>query len=163
MLGSAATVTVVLGILLAVHPLETERLLASYVLLLAAIALLYLVRSFDTQPKGARRFEEALRRRGPAGSEPAELLRMQRELDLGAADAAHAHLRLLPLLRAAASGRLASRHGVDLGRRPEAARALLGDEVWELIRPDRPEPGDRHGPGVPRDRVAAVVDALESL
>ena len=64
---------------------------------------------------------------------------------------------------AAASARLASRHGIELERRPEAARAMLGEDVWELLRPDRPEPADRHGPGVPREQVAAVIEALESL
>ena len=88
---------------------------------------------------------------------------MERELVLGSADADHAHRRLLPLLRATAAARIAARHGFELERRPEAARALLGEDVWELLRPDRPQPEDRHGPGVPRARVAAVIERVESL
>ena len=88
---------------------------------------------------------------------------MERELVLGIADAEHAQRRLLPLLRSAAAARLAARHGFELERRPEAARDLLGDEVWELLRPDRAEPEDRHGPGVPRDEIAAVIERMESL
>jgi hypothetical protein len=88
---------------------------------------------------------------------------MERELVLGVADADHAHRRLLPLLRAAAAARLSARHGIELERRPEAARALLGEDVWELLRPDRPEPKNRHAAGVPRDRVAAVIERVESL
>jgi hypothetical protein len=88
---------------------------------------------------------------------------MERELELGIADSTHAHRRLLPLLRAAAEARLASRHGIDLDRRPEAAEALLGEDAWELLRPDRPEPTDRHGPGIPRASVAAAIERVESL
>jgi MoxR-like ATPase len=46
---------------------------------------------------------------------------------------------------------------------PKTQAALLGDDVWELLRPDRPEPKDRHGPGVPHARVAAVIERVESL
>jgi hypothetical protein len=88
---------------------------------------------------------------------------MDREIVLGSADADHAHRRLLPLLRAAASARLAARHGIELERRPELARSLLGEDVWELLRPDRPEPDDRHGPGIPRERIAAVIERVEAL
>ncbi|HKI93484.1 MAG TPA: hypothetical protein VJ986_14375, partial [Gaiellaceae bacterium] len=86
-----------------------------------------------------------------------------RELELGAASAMHAHRRLLPLLREAAASRIGSRHGFELDRRPDAARRLLGDEVWELLRPDRPEPADRHGPGVPRRSITTVIERVESL
>jgi hypothetical protein len=88
---------------------------------------------------------------------------MERELELGIAGAGHAHHRLLPLLRSAAVARLSSRHGVELDRRPEAAEALLGEDAWELLRPDRPEPADRFAPGVPRERVAAMIERIESL
>ena len=88
---------------------------------------------------------------------------MDRVLVLGSADADHAHRQLLPLLRATAAARIATRHGFELERRPEEARALLGDDVWELLRPDRPGPKDRHGPGVPHERVAAVIERVESL
>jgi hypothetical protein len=43
------------------------------------------------------------------------------------------------------------------------ARSLLGEDVWELLRPDRPEPDDRHGPGIPRERIAAVIERVEVL
>jgi hypothetical protein len=131
----------------------------------AAIALVLLVRhSRDGRaPQHAGRFEAALRGRKETPQQPVELLRMERELELGIADATHAHRRLLPLLRAAATARLASRRGVELDRRPEAAEALLGEDVWELLRPDRPEPADRHGPGVPRESVAAAIARVESL
>jgi hypothetical protein len=160
-----AVATVALVALLALRPLSTSRAFAIWTLLVAAIALVSLVRLSRGSggPQRALRFESALRDRPEALSQPVELMRMERELVLGMAEAAHAHRRLLPLLRAAAAARLASRHGIELERRPEAARALLGEDTWELLRPDRPMPTDRHAPGVPEERVVSVIERLESL
>ena len=89
---------------------------------------------------------------------------MERELELGSrgrgsrAPPAPAAPRGRRRLRASPPGT-----AIELERRPEAARALLGEDAWELLRPDRPEPEDRHGPGVPRERVAAVIERVESL
>ncbi len=161
----AVTATIALIVLLSIRQLATSRALAIWVVLVTALVLLVLVRhSRGRGPRVGGRFEQALRkRRPPAPSQPVELLVMEHELVLGSADADHAHRRLLPLLRAAAGARLAIRHGFDLERRPEAARALLGEDVWELLRPDRPAPEDRHGPGVSGERVAAVIERVESL
>jgi hypothetical protein len=118
--------TVTLVVLLALRSLSTSRALGIWVVVVVALALLVLVRHSRSTARHAPRFEAALRGRAPATSEPVELLRMERELELGIANAGSAHHRLLPLLRAAAAARLAARHGVELDRRPDAARALLG-------------------------------------
>ena len=161
----ATAAAVVLVVLLALPSLSTSHALAIWVILLAALVLVVFIQHSGERgrPRHAARFEQALRRRKPADSEPVELLRMERELLLGIADADHAHRQLLPLLRAAAASRLSAHHGVELERRPEAARALLGEDVWELLRPNRPPPEDRHGPGVPREQVVAVIERVESL
>ena len=78
---------------------------------------------------------------------------------LGASSAGHLHTRLLPLLRDAAMARL----GIDFDLHPGRARAALGEETWELLRPDRPAPVERNAPGLPLRRVRAVVDRLEQL
>jgi hypothetical protein len=161
--GPALAAAGVLAILLGIRPLSTSRALAIWVVLVAAIGLLLLVRHSGEGRQGRSRFEEALRRPPAPASAPLELLRMERDLELGIAGAGHAHQRLLPILREAAAARLASRHGVELELRPEAAEALLGDDVWELLRPDRSEPADRFDPGVSRARVVAVIEQLESL
>jgi len=157
--------TLALVVLLAVRPLSTSRALAIWVVLVTALALLLLVRHSREGggPQHVRRFEDALRGRPPAAPQPVELLRVERELELGIAGAAHAHHRLLPLLRTAAAARLASHHGIELERRPEAARALLGEHAWELLRPDRPAPADPFEPGVPREHVTALIERVESL
>lgn len=152
-----------LVILLALPSLSTSRALAVWVVLVTAMALLLLVQQSRDGGGTRSRFDAALRRPQAATLQPVELLRAERDLELGVASAGHAHHRLLPMLREAAAARLASRHGIELERRPEAAQALLGDDVWELLRPDRPEPVDRFDPGVPRDRVAATIGRLESL
>ena len=163
LLAPLVVATASLVILLALRPLSTSRALGIWVVIVTALALLLLVRPSRSAARPVSRFDAALQRRTAATSEPVELLRMERELELGIASAGSAHHRLLPLLRAAAAARLASRHGVELDRRHDAARALLGEEAWEWVRPDRPEPADRFGRGIPREQVAAVIERVESL
>lgn len=153
---------VALVVLLALRPVSTTRALAAWALFVAALTLFHLTRAAKAQRR-PRRFEAALRRTSGQPAHPVELERVRRQLELGVASADYAHRRLLPLLRAAAAARLVSGHGVDLARRPEHARALLGDDVWELLRPDRPEPADRHGRGVALDRIEAAIGRVESL
>jgi hypothetical protein len=162
---TAIVAAIALVALVAIPKLSTSRALAIWVVVVTALVLFVLVRRshMRDEPAPARRFEQALRGPKQAVSQPEELLRMERELVLGVADADHAHRRLLPLLRAAAAARLSARHGIELERRPEEARALLGEDVWELLRPDRPEPANRHAAGVPEKRLAAVIERVESL
>jgi hypothetical protein len=158
------TATAALVILLALRPLSTSRALAIWIVFASGIVLVLLVRHSRTGGEHKRSgFEAALRGRRATTQPPAELLRMERELELGIAGAGNAHHRLLPLLRSAAAARLATRHGIELDRRPDAARALLGEDAWELLRPDRPEPADRFDPGVPRNRMTALIERIESL
>lgn len=155
--------TIVLIVLLALRPLPATRSVAIWIVLLTAIALRELVRSLDRSDESKSSFEAALRqRRNPPPETPA-FAGMERELDLSAATAEYAHRRLFPLLRAAAAARLALRHGIELERRPVLARQLLGEQTWDLLRPDRPEPPDRHAPGPQRDEIAAVIARLEAL
>jgi hypothetical protein len=162
---ASASAGIALAGLLSTSKLSTSRAVAIWVVLVTALVLVLLIRHSRESggPEPASRFEQALRRRKAATSQPEELLRMDRELVLGSADADHAQRRLLPLLRSVAAARIAARHGFELERRPEAARALLGEDVWELLRPDRPEPEDRHATGVPRRQIVAVIDRVESL
>ena len=73
------------------------------------------------------------------------------------------HHRLRPIVREIAAARLA-RHGVSLDRQPVRARALLGAQAWELVRPDREAPVGRSGRGgCSREELRAIVDALEAI
>jgi len=158
----ATAAIVALVVLLALRPISTSRALAAWTLLVAALALLDVARGARAAHR-PRRFEAALRRKSAPPPTPVELARVQRLLELGAASADYGHRRLIPLLRAAAAARLASQHGIDLRRRPERARELLGEETWDLLRPDRPEPVDRHARGIPLSRIEATIERVESL
>jgi hypothetical protein len=68
-----------------------------------------------------------------------------------------------PLLQALMTSRLAERHGVDVHRSPDAARGLLGEDVWHWLDPARPASGDSRPPGLDGPGLATLVDRLESL
>ena len=152
-----ATLGLVVGI--GLRPVSVERMLGGYVLAVAAIALAALTRAVSgaTDPQPGSLFEHALARKPEPPSRPPELVRIEREITLGTSSAGHLHGRLLPLLREIAAARL----NVELERRPDHARAALGEATWELLRPDLPEPEDRTAPGLPLRRIRDVVTALE--
>jgi hypothetical protein len=73
------------------------------------------------------------------------------------------HFRLVPRLRSLAAGLLASRRRISLDEDSAAARGVLGEATFELVRPDRLPPEDRLGRGIsPRD-LGLVVDSLERI
>jgi hypothetical protein len=156
----AAFATLALLVALGIRPVSREQILAAYVLTLAAVglaALTRVLRSASELPPPSQ-LEHALRPQPEEPMRPPELIRTEREIRLGTSSAWYLHTRLAPILREAAAAR-----GVDFERRPDVARALLGDDVWELLRPDRPEPADRSAPGIPLARLRATVDVLERL
>ena len=158
---AVATATLALVVALGVRPVSADRIAAGYVLVLAAVGLAALTRSLsraaDDRPES--QFERLLKRTPMESSRPPELVRIEREITLGASSAGHLYMRLLPLLREVAAAKL----GLDLEFRADRARALVGDDAWELLRPDRPPPGDRTAPGLPLRRLRALVDTLERL
>jgi hypothetical protein len=80
----------------------------------------------------------------------------------GASHAGELHWRLRPVLREIAASGL-HRHGVELDEQPEAARALLAQGTWELVRPERPRPEDPFAPGVRREELRMVLEDLGRL
>jgi hypothetical protein len=153
--------TIVLIVVLGLHPVSTTRIVAGYALALAGIGLDAFVRILGAESWRERssRFEHVMSRTTPEPARPSEIVRIEREITLGTTSAGQLHARLLPLLRDAASARLE----IDFDAHPDRARAALGDESWELLRPDRLRPNDRSAPGLPLRRVRAVVDQLEQL
>lgn len=162
---TVAGTTVLLVVMLGIRPVSIREILTTYVLVLAAIALAALTRIARraSELSSPSDFEAALRARPVDPMRPPELVRTEREITLGTSSAGHLHQRLLPILREAAAARLSTGHNVDLARRHDAARALLGEDAWELLRPDRPEPSDRNDPGIPMRRLRDVVSTLEQL
>jgi hypothetical protein len=94
---------------------------------------------------------------------PEQLVRLERLVSMSGASALQVHAYLRPLLVEIASRRLATR-GETLTAMSEAGgRQVFGDRLWEIVRPGRPFPEDRSGPGVSADELAAILDRLERL
>ena len=109
-------------------------------------------------------FDHAARARTPLPSaESLELRRAVRTVEFSVRSAGDVHSRLRPALREVAVSRLASRRGIDLRDQPEAARRALGEDLWEFLRDDHQPPDDSFGPGIPLDRLDAMVATLEAL
>jgi hypothetical protein len=68
-----------------------------------------------------------------------------------------------PLLQRLMASRLAERHGIDVHASPDAARAVLGDDVWPWLDPARPPSGSSRPPGLAERDLHRVVDRLEAL
>lgn len=154
--------TIGLAVALGLRPISTREIVAAYILALTFFALVLLMRiahSGDEWGRATSQLELALAPQKETRARPAELVRTERDLMLSAANAGELHTRLLPQLRDVAAVRLADRHDLDLLH----AREILGDETWELLRPDRPAPPDRGAPGLPMERIARLVDTVERL
>ena len=101
--------------------------------------------------------------RPPRSQYVGQLESVARALQLAEASSFGLHNTLRPIVREIAAARLA-RHGVSLDRQPERARALIGAQTWELVRPDREAPAGRSGSGgCSRDELRAIVDSLEAI
>ena len=120
---------------------------------MAAIAV---VACLALLPEGTRAPGGASRPAQPAP--PEQLVRLERLISMSGTSALHVHAYLRPLLAEIASQRLATR-GQSLERLSDAAgRDVLGERLWELVRPGRPFPEDRHGPGVASAELSAMLE-----
>jgi hypothetical protein len=155
--------TLIVAIALVFVPGHASLAVRVYVLVLSGYALalgvLALRRAFPAaqplRPKGRRR----IARRKP----PATLHRIEQEVALGISGSFDLHHRLRPRLRGLARDLLLARRGVSLDDEPDAARHVLGDQAWELVRSDRQAPEDRLARGIPPSELADVVQALERV
>ena len=107
-----------------------------------------------------------LRRRKPVPVEsprPQQLIALERLVSTAGSSAVSVHAYLRPLLIQIVSHRLAVR-GQTIERIPEAVgRDALGDRLWDIVRPDRPFPEDRHGPGVRPQELGAMLEVIRRL
>lgn len=152
------------AILLTVIPGRRELLLAILVLGAAGVTTLVLLartRAAFAEPEPSA-LERALRRAPRPPARLPELERIEGEVTLSLTTAFDLHARLRPILREIAEAGLAGR-GLRLDGDEEAARAALGNDVWELVRPNRPPPADRHAPGPGLEALNGIVDDLEAL
>jgi hypothetical protein len=157
--------TLLLAIGIAVAPGRAALLVHIYVVVVVGGMLLALAvrlaRSLG--PPGPSTFERGLVPAAERAARAGQLEQLEREVTLGRQSAWDLHARLAPTLRETAGALLATRRGVDLQREPARAAAVLGPDAWELIRPHRGAPDDRHEPGVDLVHLDRAVASLERL
>ena len=158
---SLALVAVVgLGVAVLVSPgapgLTVEVYLFVVVVLVLAAVVLHILAVLPSA-------EPAPFERPPRTKRLGQLESIARALDLAEVSAFDLHHALRPIVREIAAARLA-RRGVSLDRQPERARALLGGQAWELVRPDREAPArGLAGAGCSRDDLRAIVGSLVAI
>ena len=156
--------TIALGIALAVAPTRATLEVHVWLLVVLGLGLLaFLVVVQAAFPRTASPFTASLRRPQAAAERPAALVRLEREASMAGSAAFDVHYRLRPTVTELAAELLSARRGVDLDRDPERARAVLGDDCWEIVRPDRPQPAERLGAGIDQTTLDRVVTALERV
>jgi len=153
-----------LGVGISVRPGDASLAVEAYVLFLGALGLVALTKATSNtfEPAAASRVRVPQSRSQRADSRPAELVRIERELEMATQSAFDTYFRLRPILRELASTRLAL-SAVDLDAPGGRAEALLGPEAWALVRADAVRPSDHYAPGVPLAVVTRAIDAVEAL
>ena len=154
--------TVALVFVIAFKPGHTGLALRIYALVAAGYVLLLAVAALrrelpPTTPLRPRRSRKS--RQQP----PETLDRLEQEVILGISGAFDLHYHLCPRIRGLARDVLAGRRGISLDDDPAAARLALGEEAWELVRPDRVSPQDRLARGIPPAELSRIVAALEAI
>jgi hypothetical protein len=129
-----------------------------YLDVLCALVLIGLVAAVRDRLPAAR---ELHRQRAPRpvrnAARPQQLEWLERQIGDSLDAGFELPFRFQPLVRNIASAALVRNHGVVIEREPDRARALVGERVWELIRPD--DPATRLPPG----GLPALVADLEAI
>ncbi len=163
--GMGALVTIGAGIALIFTSGVRATVIDVYLLVFGGILLLALVRTARALRRGTpgSAFDAAVGRMRAPHTDDGDALALERELELSRIDGFHFHVRMRPVLREIAAHRLRMHYGVELDREPERARELVSSELWDVVRPDRPPPTKRLGPGPSLTQQRALLDALEKL
>jgi hypothetical protein len=164
MIRAVLLLTLVATAVLVLEPVDRRLVADVYFLLLGALLLLAGLRLAGL---GRRRqpsaFDRALASPARRPLRPSDLVRLEDQVTVAVAAAGDLHFRLRPLLREIAEQRLETGHGVDPVRQPQRARALVGEDAWDVVRPDAVPPPDRFERGIAPERLDRVVSALEQL
>jgi hypothetical protein len=150
----ASTVAISIGL---AQPGARNLILHAYVLAVGGLVMLgVLAATTESVPKRRRSgFDRALAEVARADEPLREVARIERQVTLATATAYDLHVRLLPQLRQIAQSRL-ERTGRTIS--PET----LG-RWWELLRPNRSAPDDRHGAGISASELRELVSDLERM
>jgi hypothetical protein len=159
--GLLATLGAVIGLVVA--PERRELIVDLYLLALGGIAVLRLVGLTRRRrgPGERSEFDDALKVTVAEPVRIAERDKLAREVELGTQTAFDFHFRLRPTLVEIAHNRLAAR-GISL-ENEDRAKAVLGNEAWELLRPEREAPRERNAPGIGTAELRRLVGVLERI
>lgn len=165
--STAAAVLFTAGFIAGVvlRPGAWQIALDAWLLALGAVALAAAVAATRAAlpVPGQSPFDRRRRKRPEEPERLPELARVEREVALATGTAFDAHYRLRPVLREVAEHRLATRRGLALDSGSNAVREVLGDEAWELVRPDRPRPSHNLAPGLTFAQVRSAIEALARI
>ena len=162
-LAGAAVATLALILVALVLPARTALALHWYLVAIGAIAAAAATRSLTTHyPLRWRSTEPAADDLDTPLDQPARLRTITRMVSHAEWDAVGFQLELRPILRAIARQRLAAYRTIDIDTEPDAARAVLGTQVWALLTPIDIERAKGSG-GVTLSELRTVVDVLEGL
>lgn len=165
--ASAAAVLCTIGFVAGVffRPGAWQIAFDAWVLALGAVGLAAAVAATRSALPGPGQtpFDRRRRKRAHEPERLPELARIEREVALGTGTAFDAYYRLRPLIRDVAEHRLATRRGLALDSGSDAVRAAVGEEAWELVRPDRGRPSHHLAPGASVGQVRSAIEALERL
>jgi hypothetical protein len=127
---------------------------------IATAAFVSLLTTLDLAARAGLRARSARRIADPP---PLEQLRRVGQT-LAAAQESEVRLirDLRPLVRSIATMRLAWR-GVDLDRHREQARAMLGDELWDLVRAEGPRASSPFAGGISAAGLQSMIERLERI
>jgi hypothetical protein len=161
----AAAVVAIAVLVLAVSLAGAARGIAldAYVLAVCGLAAAALASRVRRAIPATPPFERLVPTRPTPETRVVQLEGLMGRLSGGEPNAFDLHHRVRPLVHQIATARLARGYAVDLDRRPERARALLGPRTWELVRPDRQPPVDHHGPSWSKRELTELVDELERI
>jgi hypothetical protein len=161
----ATLATAALIVVRVVLPGWKELELDVYVLTVGAMALLAAIlatrRAFPVDEGSS--LAAAMEREARSPARPPDLERTERMLSMAATTAFDLHFRLRPVLREVAEQRLADRRGLRLDSGDPRVEETCGEELWEVVRPDREAPDHRFLPGLAPPALHRVVEQLEAI
>jgi hypothetical protein len=129
---------------------------------LSVVAVLGLLAAVAGLPGAAPRTRPP--RRLPTFDEPyPSFQQISEQLSWSQVSPRHYDLMTRPLLVRLMAARLADHHGIDLDRSPDAARALVGEDLWWWVDPARPPQSSSQPPGIAIGKLTRIVERLERL
>lgn len=156
--------TVALAVAFALAPDRRELELHIWLLVVLGLSLVALLAVVHAAfPSSPSPFVASLKQPVVSVERPPSLARIERGVSMAEASAFDVHYRLRPVLVELAGELLAARRGIDLNREPGPSHAVLGDDLWEIVRPNRPEPRERLADGISADDLERVVTSLERI